>query len=198
MSQQTVKQNLFSTAKKVETSKSTKDKKPSLSISPELEKHLNDYKAASEELKKQEAKKKMAEGYIKTQAVEMFLAEVKIQGRNIGSFKLGNVTVSIQDRYTKMEDPVAEVVAEKFPDVLVKTTEYLFDQAILNKYINQISDALLNADGIPEDDKASLILLKETVSVKSGTIDTLPKYGEQMHDLFQAIAPVISLRVSGE
>lgn len=198
MSQQATRPNLFSTAKKVETTKGNKSKMPSLAISEEMEKQLKEYQEASEQLKKAEAKKKIAEGYIKTQAVEIFLAEVKTQGRNIGSFKLGNITVIVQDRYTKMEDTVAEVVANKFPNVVERNTEYLFDQAILRKYIDAISDALQNAEGIPDNEKASLILAKEVITVKKGTIDTLPTYGDQMGDLFQAIAPIISLRAAGE
>ena len=194
MSDKTTKTNLFASAKKVESAKESKSKVPSLAVTPELEQHLKDYAQAKIETKNWEAKKTMAEGIIKDKARELFLQEYKKQGRNIGSFKLGTVTVSIQDRYTKMDDNVAEIVAKNFPKVVEKTTEYLFNQEILKKYIDPISEALQSVTEIPEEDLVLLIEAKEVITVKKGTIDTLANYGEQMSDLFQAIAPIISMR----
>jgi hypothetical protein len=194
MSDKTTKSNLFASAKKVESAKESKSKVPSLPVTPELEQHLRDYAQAKIETKNWEAKKTMSEGIIKDKARELFLQEYKKQGRNIGSFKLGTVTVSIQDRYTKMDDNVAEIVAKNFPKVVEKTTEYLFNQDILKKYIDPISEALQSVTEIPEEDLALLIEAKEVIAVKKGTIDTLSNYGEQMSDLFQAIGPIISMR----
>lgn len=102
--------------------------------------------------------------------------------------------VIYHDRYTKMDENVATIVAENFPNVVDKTTEYLFNQEILKEYINEISEALQNADGIPEEKLALLIEAKEVISVKKGTIDTLAGYGDKMNDLFQAISPIIAMR----
>ena len=190
----TTKANLFTSAKKAESTKESKGKIPSLPITPELEQQLKDYTEAKSENKNWEAKMKIAEGFIKEKARDLFLEEYTKHGRNIGSFKLGTVTVSVQDRYTKMEENVAAIVAENFPNVVDKTTEYLFNQDILKKYINEISEALQNAEGIPEEDLALLIEAKEVITVKKGTIDTLATYGERMTDLFQAISPIISMR----
>jgi hypothetical protein len=193
-SEQTAKPNLFTSAKKVEPKKESKSKIPSLPVTPELEQQLKDYTEAKEECKNWETKKNIAEGSIKEKARELFLEEYKKHGRNIGSFKLGAVTVSIQDRYTKMDENVAAIVKENFPDVVEEATEYLFNQEILKKYINEISEALQNAEGIPEQDLAALIEAKEVVTVKKGAIDTLATYGDKMADIFQAISPIISMR----
>lgn len=186
--------NLFASAKKVETKKESKSKTPALPVTPELEEQLKEYSEAKAQNKNWEAKLKMAEGVIKEKARELYLKEYKKQGRNIGSFKLGDVTVSVQDRYTKIDDAMATVVKENFPDAIETNTEYVFNQEILQKYINEISDALQNAEGIPEADLASLIEVNEVASIKKGTIDTLATYGEKMDDLFQAISPIISMR----
>ncbi len=193
ITEQTAKPNLFATAKKVEPKKESKSKLPSLPITPELEQQLKDYTEAKAQFKNWEAKKGIAEGFIKDKAKELYLDEYKKHGRNIGSFKLGDVTVSIQDRYAKLEDDVAAIVTQNFPDVVEKKTEYLFNQEILEKHINVISEALQNAD-IPEADLSLLIEAKEVTSVKKGTIDTLATYGEKMNDVFQAISPIISMR----
>lgn len=91
------------------------------------------------------------------------------------------------------EETAAQVLAQ-FPDILNVDTEYLFDQEILSKYIDPISEALSTASGIPEEELAALILAKEKSSVKKGTIDTIPTYGDKMVDVFNAISPIISLK----
>ncbi len=192
--EKTTKTNLFTSAKKVDTPKETKSKLQSLPVPSELEEHLQTYEEAKKQVKHWEGKMTMAEGVIKDKARDLFLAEYKTHKRNIGSFKLVNITIIVQDRYSKMEDPIAEIVAQNFPDVLETNTEYLFNQTILQKYINPISDALQNAVGIPEEELALLIEAKQITTVKKGTIDTLANYGEKMSDLFQAIKPIISMR----
>lgn len=188
------KTNLFASAKKVDTSKDNKSKTISLPVSKDLEKQINDYSEAKAQVKNWEAKQKMSEGIIKDKARELYLEEYKKTGRNVGSFKLGNVTVSVQDRYTSVTDEAAEIIEKNFPNVIEKKKEYLFNQEILEKYIEPISDALTNAKGIPEEDLTSLIEVKETPIIKKGTIDTLAKYGERMTDLFYAISPILSMR----
>lgn len=89
------KVNLFALAKKAEP-KEPKSKIASLPVPEDIKKHLTDYKEAKEQHKKWEGKKKLAEGVIKERAIVLFLNECRRTGRNIGSFKLGEVTVSIQ------------------------------------------------------------------------------------------------------
>jgi hypothetical protein len=193
-SKTTVKENLFTSAKKSAPVKETKSKVISLAISSELEQHVKAYVEAKSQCKNWEAKLSIEEGFIKEKARDLYLKEYRKQGRNIGSFKLGDVTVSVQDRYAKMTDDVAAIVARNFPDVIERDTEYVFNQEILRKYIEEISDALQSAESIPENDLAALIEAKDTVNVKKGTIDTLAQYGDQMNDLFYAIAPIVSMR----
>ncbi|GEP97680.1 hypothetical protein [Chitinophaga cymbidii] len=193
-SKTTVKENIFMSAKKAAPAKEAKSKVISLTISPELEQHVKAYVEAKSQCKNWEAKLSIEEGFIKEKARDLYLKEYRKQGRNIGSFKLADVTVSVQDRYTKMTDDVAAIVAKNFPDVIERNTEYAFNQEILRKYIEEISDALQSAEGIPEDDLAALIEAKDTVNVKKGTIDTLAQYGDQINDLFYAIAPIVSMR----
>ena len=62
------KSNLFTSAKKVETTKETKGKLPELPVTPEIEQQLKDYTEAKSESKNCEAKLKIAEGVIKEYA----------------------------------------------------------------------------------------------------------------------------------
>lgn len=188
------KSNLFASAKKVDKKKETKSNNPVLPVPPELEEAIKEYIKAKEELKTWETKKDISEATIKETGRRLFLEQYRKNGRNIGSFKLGPVTISVQDRYTKMSEEVAVMVAANFPDVIETETVYVFNQEILKKYIDEISEALQSAEGIPEEDLQQLIEVSEVTSVKKGTIDTLATYGEQMEDVFQAISPIISMR----
>lgn len=188
------KANLFTSAKKTAPVKEAKSKVVSLAVSSDLELHIKAYKEAKSQCKNWEAKLTIEDGFIKEKARELYLNEYKKQGRNIGSFKLCEVVISVQDRYPKMSDEIASIVAKNFPDVIDKDTEYVFNQEILRKYIDEISDALQSAKDIPEEELALLIEAKDTINVKKGTIDTLAQYGDQMTDLFCAIAPIISMR----
>lgn len=188
------KKNLFASAKKVETTKESKSKTISLPVTPELKKTIQEYTDAKSQCKSWEAKKEMAESVIKEKSKKIFLDEYQKSGRNIGSFKLEDITVSVQDRYIKLDENMVSIIESNFPNVIDVKTEYLFNQEILEKYFDEISDALQNAEGIPEEDLNQLIESKETKLVKKGTIDTLATYGERMTDLFKAISPIISVR----
>lgn len=195
MAEKAARQNLFTSAKKVESTKENKSKVNAIPVPPDLMPFIKDFTEAKEEFKNWESKKKIAEGAIKEKAKELYLAEYKRHRRHIGSFKLDTVTVSVQDRYATLSDDVAIIISANFPDAVVTTTEYMFNQEILKKYIDEISEALQSAKGIPPEELASLILAKEVTSVKPGTIETLANYGDKkMDDLFHAISPVISLR----
>jgi hypothetical protein len=198
MSQQTAKKNLFASAKKVESNKDNKNKAHIIPIPPELEPHVKDFVKAKDEIKNWDAKQKMSEGAIKEKVPELYLAEYKKLRRHIGSFMLGPLMVSVQDRYPTLTDVVAPVVKENFPDVVETKKQYLINQELVEKYGEKISDALLKAEGIPEEDLANLFSVEEVTIVKKGTIETLANYGDQMTELFHAISPIISLRVSGK
>ncbi|OQP65449.1 hypothetical protein A3860_17445 [Niastella vici] len=192
MSEKVAKPNLFSSAKKVDKKESKKEKQ-SLDITPEIQEVLLNYKEAKTNFKTWEGKKKIAEGALKPYAAEAYLKECKIQKRHIGSFQLGDVLVMVQDRYGTIDEGVATIVDENFPGIIVRTTEYLFDQEVLAQYINEISESLQKS-GIPKADLERLILAKEVISVKKGAIETLASYGDKMADLFNAISPVIAFK----
>jgi hypothetical protein len=192
MSEKVAKPNLFSSAKKVDK-KESKTTKQSLDITPEINEILITYSEAKTQFKTWEGKKKIAEGALKPHAIELYLKACKSQKRHIGSFQLGDVLVMVQDRYGTIQEDVATVVEENFPGIIVRTTEYLFDQEVLAQYINEISESLQKS-GIPSADLEKLILAKEVISVKKGAIETLATYGDKMADLFNAISPVIAFK----
>jgi hypothetical protein len=192
MSEKVAKPNLFSSAKKVDK-KESKPAKQSLEITPKIKEILTALSEAKTQFKTWEGKKKIAEGALKPYAIELYLNECKIQRRHIGSFQLGDVLVMVQDRYGTIQEDVATVVEDNFPGIIVRTTEYLFDQEVLAKYFDEISESLQES-GIPQEDLEKLLLRKEVISVAKGAIEKLPTYGDKMGDLFTAISPVIAFK----
>jgi hypothetical protein len=186
-------ENLFESAKKIDSSKGKKSSILSLAIPSELHQPLKDYKNAKTEVKNWKAKLDISESIIKDKAKILYLSACKKHTRNIGSFKLGDITVSVQDRYTNLDETTGPIVQKNFPNAVVKMKEYFFNQEILKKHIVAISNALKKAD-MPKEDLTLLIQSKEVYSVKKGAIDTLPSYDEEMDDFFQAISPIISMR----
>jgi hypothetical protein len=190
----TKKPNLFAAAKKQEPAKTeSKSKTPSLAVPDDLLKVAEEYAQAKIQVKSWEGKMTMAEGILKSRSEQLYLEQVEKEKRHIGSFKVGTVTVSVKDQYKKLDDATADLLEAQFPDIIETTTTYGFDQTILAKYIAEISEALSNA-GLPDEDLEKLIVKTETRSVKKGTIESLPTYKEQMRDIFQAIAPLVSCR----
>jgi hypothetical protein len=187
------KKNLFASAKKAEPTTASKSKTPALEVPVHLLPLIAQYKEAKDNLKNWEGKKEMAEGQLKTEASQIFMDECAKAKRNIGSFKLDGLTISVQDKYTKMTPDLKAIVQSHFPEVVETTTTYSFNQEILNKHIEKISEAL-SAAGLPDEDLENLIVANEETKVKKGTIDLLPQYGDNMSTLFMAISPVVSIR----
>lgn len=193
MSVKTSKPNLFAIAKKVDSKKENKSKILSLPVPKELQDHHDSYIDSKGKLEVLESKYQIAETAIKSKVPEIFLNEYRSQGRNIGSFKLGQITISVQDKYQKLSEDSGKTIMKSFPKVVNVETEYSFDQEILKKYINEISEALQNAN-IPEKDLLSLIVKKEVYQVKKGSIHTLINYKDKIEQVYGLISPIISMR----
>jgi len=193
MAVKTVKSNLFTNAKKVESGKTKKSNILHLPVPEELEEHHNNYVETKVELETLESKYKIAETAIKAKVPEIFLNQFREHKRCIGSFKLGDIGVSVQDKYAQIGKDAGKLISKSFPDVVEQETEYSFNQKILKKNIEAISDALQTAK-ISKEDLQNLIESKEVYNVKKGTIQTLLNYGDKMEELYQLISPIISMR----
>jgi hypothetical protein len=193
MAVKTVKPNLFTNAKKVESGKTKKSNILHLPVPEELEEHHDNYVESKLELETLESKYKIAETAIKAKVPEIFLDQYRKHKRCVRSFKLGDIGVSVQDKYPKIGEDAGKLISKSFPDTVEQETEYTFNQEILQKNIEAISDALQSAK-ISKEDLQNLIVKKEVYHVKKGTIQTLLNYGDKMDELYQFICPIISMR----
>jgi hypothetical protein len=195
--------NLFDKAKKTpsKTTKATNDK---VRVNPDME----DFYESIEELEELKAKEKslkakigMLTNEIKTVGTDEFVKLYGETGRCPGSFMLESVegenTAQIMfvptDRYIKIDEDQANDLTEEFgDDIITEGTSYGFNKKLLEKYSEEISEAIMNSD-IPQKDKEKIITASTTYSVAKGTIEKMADYGN-IEEVMEKVRPVIQLK----
>jgi hypothetical protein len=122
-------------------------------------------------------------------------------GKNPGSVMLEHIkdrNVSqlmfiTADKYITVTKERAEELTETFgEDIIEEKTTFSFDNEMVEKY-GEILSELIEKSDIPEKDKEKIIKASTIFSIKKGTIDDLPKYGD-VAEVMEAVKPVISLK----
>lgn len=129
-----------------------------------------------------EAEKKMLEG------AEMFEA----QGVRPASFFYGDIMVLPIDKYLTIDGERADELERKYPNITTCTEEFVFNPTLLQKYMQQISDALMAAD-IPQLEKSQLIQVSRKYSIVKGALDRLKTWGN-VGEVMAEISPIIQLK----
>lgn len=84
----------------------------------------------------------------------------------------GRLMFIASDSYKKVNEIAATVLESKYNCIERKET-FSFNNELLNKYRDQISQALMSIKGISDEEKALLIHKSEDVSIKKGTIENV-------------------------
>lgn len=195
------KGNVFAKAKKTPTTAAKKDDKPVVVIEgKEFSKNL----ARFNELKRlkaiQDAEMKTLEGDLKGEGVEAFVDLYDKNKRNPGSFKLKSeagdkIMVIAMDRYIKVDEDRVDELNEMYPDIVDENTVFSFNGDLLNEFQEQISDMIMNADFLSEDQKGSLIVANTTYAIKKGAINEAMTLGKgEVVDYLGEIQPVMQLK----
>jgi hypothetical protein len=191
--------NPFATAQKKATTTKKSDL-PTIQVKS-LDGQVEEFCKIKGDIDDLEAQAKMLEGIIKETAKSQFMETYLSQKSNPGSFKLQGtaektVTVSVQDKYKSIDENAAAQISREFGDEMIEvSTEYSFNSEILERNFEAIGAALASAD-ISEDDMARLLSQKKVYAIKKGSIDRILISGkERAMELFQAISPIVSVRV---
>jgi hypothetical protein len=192
----TTKKNLFTAAAPVAPSPK-KGEKPTVSL-PQIAKALLTYMETKEQIDALEAKKADAEATIHDAGKKAWLEMYRAQGHNPDSIYLeggGNRVMYIPtDKYKSIDAERADYLRKTYGESFVtETTEFSFDPALLEKYQQVISDAILNSKKIDTADKGRLIVAKTKVSVAKGSIDRILTVPEPA-TILQELAPVVTLK----
>jgi len=202
--------NLFKNAKKATPKKATKKDKIDVVVNPSLgfsnqevldfHTKVTRFKKLSIEIDPLVAEFETIKGEIKQIGKEQFINVFKENGVRPTSFTLSSsqgesIMIVSQDKYSNLSEESATEMKENFGDDTVEeATTYKFNNKMLEKYMDVLSDLIENSDKIADDDKAKLIEATTVYSVKKGLIDKLDNYGEKMEDLFETINPVFQVK----
>lgn len=124
---------------------------------------------------------------------ESIMIEAK-QGLNTAQYML-----LMSDKYIKIDSARAEYLKENYgADIVNETETYEFDQKMVEKYGEVISDLIMNCEQIEENDKEKIIKAVVSNTVAKGTIDKLKIYadksGVKVADMVDIVKPVISAK----
>jgi hypothetical protein len=105
----------------------------------------------------------------------------------------------VADKYIIINQERADFLKETYGEEIVTTSEtYEFDQKMVEKYGEVISDLIMNCDQIAEDDKEKIIKAKVTNAIAKGTIDKLKIYADKAEcsvvDMIDIVKPVTSTK----
>jgi hypothetical protein len=94
--------------------------------------------------------------------------------------------LSHQDRATALIEKYGESIVEE------KTT-YSFDNDMIEKYGEVLSNLIELSNEIDEDDKAKIIKAVSVFSISKGTIDSMKQYGS-IPEIMDEVKPVVALK----
>lgn len=195
----TTKTNLFATAKVAPATKPAKADHE-IVVVPELSDSIKSLSETRNRIKTDTASAGLLEEGIKSIAQKKYLELYRRDNRNPKSFLIAGdpksefkFLVQVQDKYLKVtEEREADLVAAYGDDIITENRKYVFNPELLEKHMETISDLIMNSKKISADDKAALIVMERTVSVKKGVIDTAATRSD-MDKFILDIQPIMML-----
>jgi len=199
--------SLFNKAKKeqVVTKKSKSDEKVRVRPSEIDQDELFDILSEMAELQAKEkalqAKYAMLSDEVRTLGKEEFAKLFTETGKYPGSFMIeaekgmdvAQIMFLPTDRYIKINELEAGELREEFgDDIVTEETSFGFNAKMLEKYEEEISEAILNSN-IPDKDKGKIIEAKTTYTVAKGTVEKMDKYGD-IETVMEKVRPVVMLK----
>lgn len=202
--------SLFNTAKKEGSGKKKAAKKEKLRVTVNEPGHFEKIQRLSELREQQKslaAEADLIEEEVKEIGKEKWAELYSENGINPESImiesKRNNDTAQymllISDRYISIDGERAEALSEKYGnDIVTENETYKFDNAMVAKYAEVISNLIVNCDEIAEADKSKIIKADVSYSVTKGTVNKLKIYsdktGEEVIDVMEEIKPVSSMK----
>ena len=185
--------NLFNKAKakSTEVKKVKKDKShviPNFESPSEMaEFHSKLVKLATlrEQIDTLEAEIKDADGFIREVGINEFVNIVETTGKRESSFVLSSeqnasVMVVVQDKYKSINEERAQYLKETYGEESVdEQTVFKFNNEVLERNQEAISQLIEECDSISKEDKENLIVGITKYSIKKGFIDTIYKFSRE-------------------
>ena len=199
--------NLFSKAKKSAEKAPAKPKDEKVRIKVEdagfFEK-IESMEKLQDTIKSAEAKVSMIADEIKDTGKRLWAAKYNQMEKNPGSVMLearmgediAQVMLLPSDKYITINAERADELRETYGnDIVEELTTFAFDNEMVDKYGEVISNLIEMSDEISEADKAKIIKAVTKFSVAKGTIDKFKVYGgADVFGVMEAVRPVVALK----
>lgn len=198
--------NLFAKAKKTAPAKTTKAKEQKVRIpveDPDFFEKVSKLEELNDSMKSAKAKADLIsdelKGIAKDKWVELYQDTKKnpesvmiVQENAIGD--TAQFMFVPTDRYITINEERAEELKEVYGDDIVdEKTTFSFDDLMIEKYGEILSELIENCDEIPDKDKEKIIKATTSYSVAKGTIDKFLVYGEAA-ELMETVKPVVAIK----
>jgi|694.fasta_scaffold03736_22 hypothetical protein len=205
--------NLFNKAKAKSTDTKTAKSKDKSHVIPAFESpvemaefHAKLVKLATlkEQIDKLEAEIKDADGYVRELGMSEFSNLIERTGKRESSFIMASeqgasVMVVVQDKYKSINEERANYLKETYgEDIVDEATEFKFNNEVLERNQEVISELIETCDKISDKDKETLIVGVTKYSVKKGLIDSIYKVakdkGVNVTTLLAEVEPQLQLK----
>jgi hypothetical protein len=196
--------NLFDKAKETGTSK-IKVEKHEIVEMPQFTKTLAQLESIDTQMAELAAKREILDSEIREAGKDKMIELYQNKGSFPGTLKIvageRSFLFMTSDKYLKVDkDRYAELVEMFGQEVAEEKTRYFFNNAILEKYQEVISDMILKNKKIADEDKAKLIESETTYTVKKGTINNLVTLAKKMKSnvqrMIEEIRPIFSVKIT--
>lgn len=198
--------NLFAKAKKSAPAKTTKAKEQKVRLEVEDPSFFDNVKKLEElqdTLKSAKAKADLISDELKGIAKEKWADLYQDTKRNPESVMIvqeneaGDTAQFMfvpTDKYITINEERAEELKDQYGDDIVEEkTSFSFDDSMIEKYGEILSNLIEECDEIPEKDKEKIIKATTTYTVAKGTIDKFTQYGD-VYELIETVKPVVAIK----
>jgi hypothetical protein len=196
--------NLFSAAKSTAPKTSAKkDEKVRINLNdPDFFTKIYKLEVLQDRMKSDKAQADLIADEIKELSKEEWVRLYEKTGKNPGSIFVESIvneqTAQVMfvpsDKYLTVTPDKAEVLVEKYgQDIVEEKTTFSFDNDMIEKYGEVLSNLIMNCDDISDSDKEKIIKASTSYSISKGTIDKM-KYFGPINEVMEEIKPVIALK----
>jgi hypothetical protein len=197
--------NLFAKAKKVAVEKPSakEDKKTRINVEdPSFFEKIQTLEVLNDRMKSDKAKADMISDEVREISKEKWADLYQKTGKNPGSVMIeaksgldtSQVMIIVQDKYITITAEKADTLREEYGDEIVEeATTFSFDESMIEKYGEILSNLITSSDDIAEADKDKIIKAVTKFAVAKGTIDVMKNFGK-VNEVMEAIRPVVMLK----
>lgn len=189
------KKNLFQKAEEKAPKKSSSKDKEQVIVEG-IESQIMRYDELKAIIDNATAEKELIGGKLKEIGKEEFLRIYSERNKVPENFDLADgdqrILFIVMDKYKKVE-PEKVPLLKELGGLLEEVTTYTFNNEVLDRVGDIVSDLIMGSDKLTEKDKEKLLVATKTTAIKKGSIDRLMDY-EDPDSVFVLIEPILALK----